>query len=395
MKFVGIVMFSAGASVVWGMGCKPVPECPDPTAPQINGQYQWIWENKPACPSRPASGDSGPPPEPEKDPIPDVSTVAPIDPPGPKSPDGVVNAAIAYISCYNPRMLFTDLNINRQISGLYYAQYEEPMTLALSQRTSCFANMTAGCGTFRECMGVSSQISSPTGAVPCENGIAFRGFDIEWGGRGYRYENCAALGYECRLSKVAETPYGFCEHPNGRECVGVQGSSTKCINGEFYACQYASPDPVDGYMADLPSCSEFGYVCSDFAGHVDNYCKAPGPSCDSVYLSTDDRIFDYRQGHECLSETTMRACVNGGEDIVDCTSMAADFTCRKGPMPGVMDFICARGDECTEFDDTYCDGSSLVVCDAGKIRKVDCKALGFTGCNAKYAYCESTVFHGP
>jgi hypothetical protein len=32
------------------------------------------------------------------------------------------------------------------------------------------------------------------------------------------------------------------------------------------------------------------------------------------------------------------------------------------------------------MDDVTCDGATVVICNAGRVDRVDCRSLGFTGC---------------
>ncbi|MBI2389588.1 MAG: hypothetical protein HYV09_08330 [Deltaproteobacteria bacterium] len=43
-------------------------------------------------------------------------------------------------------------------------------------------------------------------------------------------------------------------------------------------------------------------------------------------------------------------------------------------------------------DKPQCDGTTLVVCNAGKRERLDCKSLGFAGCNARFGVCSSSVY---
>lgn len=313
---------------------------------------------------------------------PDVSTVNPADPSGPKDPDSVVNAAIAHIACYLPDPYGT---VNDIIGRLYVSKPYAPVLAALAERTACFKNMTEGCETYRKCMGIATSTEVMVErAPPCKDGVAYRQFTAHSGYLGHMWANCAGLGFECQIDLDAYG-FGYCEYPNKRDC-DITEETSACVDSSLRTCLWEAGSPTNGSMVDLPRCADYGLECNEDSGYFPAYCKGTGVSC-SYDPPLDHRpIFEYGDGSNCESDTLMRACVGGGETIVDCASFGRDFKCQQ--MPGWAEASCGFAQECYDNQSPKCEGSSLVVCDAGRIRKVDCKALGFNSCNAGYGFCE-------
>jgi hypothetical protein len=87
--------------------------------------------------------------------------------------------------------------------------------------------------------------------------------------------------------------------------------------------------------------------------------------------------------------TEAHACVNSAEHVYDCGSLGEGFTCQG---TGKYAF-CGLGNECNPGGtfQTTCEGDQIVVCNAGRVDRVDCKALGFEGCDPGTGLC----FPGP
>jgi hypothetical protein len=388
MKLVracALLSFGIGAVVLTGSGCSSTyaePDCPPGTEfsvdnrdrdhPEIDRDwlcFKFIREDAP----------------PEVEPFvpPDVSIVSPPDPAGPKDPDGVVNAAIAYRSCM---AVTTNGDVNLLVNRLYFTKPYWPEFAALADRTSCFKDMANGCETYRKCMGFARTDEEPIERpVPCKDGIAYWQSTDTTGYPSYKWLNCAGLGLTCEVN-LAATGFGHCEYPNARDCDIKQEPGRECVDGDFKACNYEPGRPTDGVMFDLPRCSDYGLTCTAELGSYLTYCRGTGPDCSYSKLNFYQGIFDYTEGIQCQSDTLMRVCVGGGETVVDCSALGKDLKCIQ--TPGLNLAHCGYAEECDEYDHVLCEGTSLVVCDAGRIRKVDCKALGFNSCNAGYGFCE-------
>ena len=334
-----------------------------------------------------------PPPPPAPPPPPDVSGEHPADPPGPKDPDAVVEAAIILNSC------FADLNyykpkINKNISQIYFDVDRYWSTRALFQRVGCFKDKANGCDAMRECIGMVEQLNGkpemniapdPIAGKACADGTSYYHDEFYIGDGNTPYSsdtwiNCDGLGSECKeyngQSYCATIPFLECDPATVKEA---------CQDDRPYRCDGPY---VDGkyYAYQEPKCSDYGMTC----GSRD--CVGTGASCVTPLgdeWSADTSYFSYKAGTACESATVLRACVGTNESLVDCTTLGQGFTCIPGPIAH-----CGFASECDDKTPVTCEGDSLVLCDAGRVRKVDCKSLGFTRCisNTQGGACSPGVY---
>lgn len=139
------------------------------------------------------------------------------------------------------------------------------------------------------------------------------------------------------------------------------------------------------------ACADWGLVCG-----TDEYgttaCMGAGPAC-TFSSNSGATELNFEEGIAC-NGTKLRACVNGGEHEIDCGLLAEGFTCQTVDNLGEAYSFCGLASECAP-DKPICEGDSIVLCNAGRIDKVDCKSLGFSGCNMLYgkrAYCSPSVY---
>jgi hypothetical protein len=77
--------------------------------------------------------------------------------------------------------------------------------------------------------------------------------------------------------------------------------------------------------------------------------------------------------------------MNDREHVFDCGTLGVGFTCQT--MTGT-NFRCGLAAECSvSADHTTCDGDDVVVCNAGRTDRVNCKSLGFDGCDPDVGFC--------
>lgn len=141
-----------------------------------------------------------------------------------------------------------------------------------------------------------------------------------------------------------------------------------CVDGKAVTCGSAQ------------NCPAFGLGCTvhERTGlDPTAFCVGTGPAC----ATNEYYDIHYDQGIRCEGNTLV-TCMNGTETEVDCASFARGFTCYGGSTPH-----CGLGAACEPGSflrptqsPTTCEGTSLVVCNAGRIDRVDCRALGFTSC---------------
>ncbi|MCB9582001.1 MAG: hypothetical protein H6717_33515 [Polyangiaceae bacterium] len=226
----------------------------------------------------------------------------------------------------------------------------------------CLAGKTNGCAAVTQCLGASADLTGP-----CEPRCA-----------GSIFERCDdTLHFRIDCAK------------QGRRCDADQGC-VACDAGP--ACDYSSyvdhcdgDRPIrclDGMETTLSPCALWGLTCVDDAATLGSaYCAGAEGSC-----TVDHHGSPELAGVACTADG-LQVCVNGGLHHIDCAEVGAGFTCQT---LGSTAF-CGLAAECdptpSTVADATCDGDSLTFCNAGRIDKLDCKQLGFTGCNATWGVC--------
>lgn len=280
---------------------------------------------------------------------------------GPLDPALALRAAVFIGSC------IPDDRTNRYLNEWYATRDDEPDALLIRASGACFATKTNGCAAVLDCLGVStSVVATCTGtcdgntAVACDGSLEFR-------------SDCTKLGQTC----VQQGSRGACVSPGTKVACDFQTYVSKCENGR--------PTYCGGSGVELgPKCADHGLAC---VGKGDSFgtrhvCGGTGPACTNAG-GTGPGSAAY-EGISC-NGSTLRACVNLSETTLDCGTVATGFGCQSG----ASGTFCGLANECAPGGATKptCEGTSLVVCNAGKTTKVDCTALGFTGCNAAVGVC--------
>ncbi|MDI1442935.1 hypothetical protein [Polyangium sp. 6x1] len=285
------------------------------------------------------------------------------DPAGPKDPDAALKAAIIFGSC------IPDGHVDSWLRD-FYAERAGGEELNVRDYTQCLASKSNGCKAVEECLGITADLSGPcqtscTGSVleTCDDQLAF-------------HVDCSVLGRECSAEQ--------------RNCVDKSVPVGPACSYDTYveSCKDGAPLTCDNEAETSgPVCADYGLACKarPFGGFG---CAGTGATCQS---NTESALgIDYWSGLGC-DGAELRACINGGEQAVDCSTLVKGFACNTGP--GGTSF-CGLEGECDPYEGTHptCDGDSIVVCNAGRVDKVDCKSLGFTGCNADWGRCSPTIY---
>jgi hypothetical protein len=311
-----------------------------------------------SCGPEAGSSSSSPPPPP----------IIELDPPGPKDPDLAARAAVVLGSClsdggwYNPQIVLTDI---------YYAVYSSWQTFEHIERTTrCLAEKADGCAGLERCFAttvhaVESGGSCDTVCLPgnvsqiCVNG------SIEM------VTDCSRLGMECDSG-------GCSTFPTQEPC--DPAPADLCRDGIPRHCPAGST-----YQWRGVSCVEHDLACTviQVGENPWSLCQGTGPVCEG-HFAPDDVSFGPLIGCE---GTTARVCTNDREHVFDCGILADGFTCQSSVASGRVN--CGLAAEC-DVDTTYeatCEGDEIVLCNAGRIDRIDCKAVGFEGCDPDVGLC--------
>jgi hypothetical protein len=286
---------------------------------------------------------------------------------GPVDPNDAVKAAALLGSC------IPDDRSNRILRRIYERTGGEIYDVFERSSVACLATKTSGCQGVSECTGVTSDTAADC-KPGCEGNLATSCDDS------LRFKvDCARLGRQCSLRSTSNTP----------EC--TVGTPVACdVNAYVASCQDDKPTYCTGVgVRTGPKCGDVGTTCGETSSPKTFACKGTAGACNAKSISPGS--VTYEDGVSC-NGATLRACVNGGLKDVDCASLAPGFTCQSAG----TSFWCGLGNACAPGSGTKpsCDGTSLVLCNGGRIDKIDCRSLGFTGCNATAGACVPSVW-GP
>ncbi len=279
----------------------------------------------------------------------------------PLDPAKAVRAAVFQGSC------IPDDRTNRMLAGTYYDIDSDPFDAKFSRGgIECLATKTNGCQAVQDCLGISVDNSGGACADGCSGTVA-TGCDAPL----TFSVDCGRYGLECRGDECAASLPACDTTTFVRSCDG--GAPTSCSS--------------KGLRHGL-KCADFGMVCATQGSGPSTVasCKGTGPACTSARTTT--LSISLRNGIACEG-ANLKICSNGGEATFDCATIGTGFTCQSGTIEGSDVAFCGLATECNPMLSSRpsCEGNSLVVCNAGKIEKVDCKSLGFTGCNPTANVC--------
>jgi hypothetical protein len=282
----------------------------------------------------------------------------------PLDPAVAARAALLIATCVS------DDGVNRTLQQIYLERTTNPYRSRAV--LECLGAKTNGCAAITDCLGIAYSTDGGCGDASCAGNV---------------YQECTSsfrLTVDC--SKTARTcvakPSTYCAAADEVECVE---STTPGV------CDGTTPiSCVDGLLRRGQDCARFGATCGvlytygQTAGSMTG-CKGAGGSCTGT--SNDDAITARWEGQRCENGKLV-GCLSNGLATLDCAESAAGFTCFDSPDGGTgATAYCGSAAECAPKSPwnkvaATCDGTSVVMCNGGKIEKLDCTTLGFTGCNA-------------
>jgi hypothetical protein len=285
-------------------------------------------------------------------------TVGP-GPTGPIDPAAAARAALFIASCTS------DDGVQRTLEQLYLRR----TTNAYRSRAviDCLASKANGCAAMTDCIGIRYSGDGGCGDASCVDNVY-----NECQGAGFRLSvDCTKTGRTCVPQRSV-----YCAGPGETVCTPETTAGT---------CEGTTPvSCVDGLTMRGTDCAVHGTTCGVLytyqTGGSMMGCKGTGPAC-TAPSSDDDAVTTSWRGLRCENGKLV-GCVAEAEATLDCAQSAVGFTCFDAPDSGVgFTAYCGTSAECSRLP-AACDGTSVVMCNGGKIEKLDCTALGFTGCNA-------------
>jgi hypothetical protein len=263
---------------------------------------------------------------------------APVTGPSNLDADTLVRGIVAYNSCNGddgPYRILT--GIRGKQGGYPYPPFP----------WACMAGVTNGCPGVLECFGtVALQVGDVAGT--CSGTVAIEST--------YRWD-CSKVGGTCDKGQCTwpETP--ACDTSTLPPACDAEGRPVYC----------------DSRLVNRgPSCSGLGLACKTDSFRA--FCEGTGTACSA----RDSGEFAVDPIGVACDAGKLSACVHGGMATLDCAALGDGFTCQAANGA----FFCGLASECDPLGDSiHCEGTSAVICDAGKKRSFDCTALGFKGCN--------------
>lgn len=271
-------------------------------------------------------------------------SLSPID------PDAAARAAVTLASC------LTEMPAERDLLQMYGRRYPAGTPDDWGAVVPCLDQARNGCRAVADCLATTSGPNHTT--THCDGNVAdtsFLSFDVR--------VDCTRIGRTCEIvGALAE-----CIDTSTATCIGDAGAGAvgRC-DGEGRPVSCRAGHEVLGV-----ACPTLGLECR---GGDATYCAGTEGDCPARALSSS---FVDLTGVSCLGDS-LRACVGGGLATVDCGSWVLGTTCQ----PGAGTPYCGFRSECVpgEAAAADCDGDSVVVCNGGRIDRIDCRALGFRGC---------------
>ncbi|MBK9267048.1 MAG: hypothetical protein IPM54_45635 [Polyangiaceae bacterium] len=245
-----------------------------------------------------------------------MSMVSPPDPPGPKDSEGVLKAAIMLNSCFL-NLHFNEPEINYSISSMYYEFPRRWIHAEMYRRTECFKTKSNGCEAVRECVGLAQTVGVklPPTEPECADDLLQlshhyigKDFTVDTGIDITTWINCKGLDLHC----FADFKQDWCSPP--RTPCEPDDNAPGCLDGRPYRCaDFSKGEEPEYYYYQKLRCSDYGLECPVDAYPAFPDCRATGPACDHKTGDADLAQFSYQYGIACENETTVRACIGGGE----------------------------------------------------------------------------------
>lgn len=367
---LGLVTFA----VVVHAGCD-APTCPPgehgpydnrdrKNFPSVDQDWVCVAEPEPVTPPKP----------------PDLAGYRPVDDTRFRDHTTTARAAIFLQSC-DPGYFFKNFNVTDMIEATYGAIMNSVFEQTILAHSNCFQQKRNGCSAVQECLGIAFTPTNSAFTPGCNGSVAMSRLESSsgqiydvWVDCGLNTQSllystcyatpephCAAASYLCD----PKMPPGRCEGNAPKNCAYPTGSNEYTTFMSYDCSNYALTCAVTGDTAT---------------------CVGDGPACDPISSSNDAFFADFRAGLSCEDDKTLRACINGHEELVDCTSLGLEIKCIGGARPHCgADFQCNY--EGTNPPPT-CEGTLIHVCNAGVPMTFDCAELGFETCDTMRGACK-------
>jgi hypothetical protein len=276
--------------------------------------------------------------------------------PGSRDPDLLARAATVVGSC------LPDDGIDRNLANIWHSDVNHAWIWQRpGLQAECLASTKCGCGDVKACIGWEvTRVDAGSTCEPCAGSVF-----CETIGDLRLTIDCSAVGLVCDpLVGCGEAPAAPCANATFVPACSATGRPQTC-DGSF-----------GGDAVSLgPECATLGLVCAG------DQCAGNGAACTGGQVFSKGALSP--QGLGC-SGAMLDACVGGKHHTINCAERGPGFSCQ------TFDghFFCGLASACLPGNEpegsaatTTCEGNTVVVCNAGRIDRVDCLSLGFTGCS--------------
>jgi hypothetical protein len=289
-----------------------------------------------------------------------AGSITPAATPSPASrdPDVLARAAAVYGSCG-----IQDDGIERNLGFMWNEDLEPDLFyFRTARQAACLANARCGCRALEACLGYDLKLGDGGSCEPCTGSVAkFCGEGQFWGTL-----DCAKVGLTCN-------PRAVCAPLGAIACDTTTFAPTCDTNGRPQVCIRKG---AGGVVFAGPECAKLGLTCA--AGR----CVGTGATCPFIPRPQPDGVTAL-PGLGCIG-ADLDACMAGQHATVRCADRGPGFSCQS--FGG--QYFCGLASECAPPAEGpsltapigQCEGSRVVICNAGRIDKIDCTTLGFTGC---------------
>lgn len=278
----------------------------------------------------------------------------------------LLRAAVVTGSC------MPDDGINRHLTrlrapGWYPGPYAPP-----PDSLECLATAASGCDAVASCLGYVLTIgeSADCASEQCTGSV-------------FQFCNDAAsLTLDCaRFDRVCQAGVGCVEALPAAVCDETSFAPACTPEGRGQVC--------DGGLVEGARCPELGLACAG------GECVGSGAACSETSLGTSINAIPSYEGVECSGDV-LRSCVGGRLHEEPCAALGPDFHCQviednptcAGPGCSPV-YFCGLAGECVPGEmppgasgtGESCEGTSVRVCNDGRLESINCQSLGFEGCD--------------
>ena len=356
-------VLGGGLLFVWGLpSCRDASESPHANGDQGGGASSLAGAGQVAthdnggstaggkCSNCMVSGDAGATSRPlgacraTADPTPSLPEPTSLD------PDAVARAAAVLGSCV------ADDGIARTATRIWLGHFGADLVdFRLVAQLDCLANAACGCKTLEQCYGWKHEATTETCTGSCEGSV----FHACGNGTKLTFD-CAPFGFSC-------SPVANCISDMAAGCTV---EAPRCTgDGDVSFCDL-------GFWRVAP-CASLGFNC------VDGKCTGDGDPCSADTTSSVEFQLSAPVGTGCRGNV-LEACLGGRATTLSCAEQGPGFTCQT---VGDAHF-CGLGADCVPADAPYeavseatCNGTLLDFCNAGRREQIECRSLGFEGCD--------------